>query len=383
VIYGKNGKKKFGVDLVGGLKCGAGKWWNKDGSLRFEGSFAGGGVNSLSGIQLYYNEAEKPIFEGRICNGVIVGSGKIFYLTAKRLFYSGNFLDGRPWGVDQGACNLYGEEKYLRVVGTLTQGDWKLTGRCKEYWPESRVLRYNGNFSRGKKNHRNAVLYDIFEDMDFFGDILDNLPQGPCKTYYNKWKNSGIFQEAIFKDGQIDDPQAKQYSETGELYFLGSMVNNLMEGRGKIFHKTGFVMVDSEFHLNQKSGDTILYNQNGYKTFHGEMKCNKRNGRGRIYHDNGIFCCSLIFEKDSYVGDRICFTGELGKIEFKGDGYVSTAMSYRSNLGYWIRDARKRAGFLNNFKFPVEYYHNGQYRRIGDKWFTADGKIDWTRKFVE
>jgi antitoxin component YwqK of YwqJK toxin-antitoxin module len=78
VIYGKNGKKKFGVDLVGGLKCGAGKWWNKDGSLRFEGSFAGGGVNSLSGIQLYYNEAEKPIFEGRICNGLIVGSGKIF-----------------------------------------------------------------------------------------------------------------------------------------------------------------------------------------------------------------------------------------------------------------------------------------------------------------
>ena len=205
VIYSKSGNKKFAVDLEGGLKSGHGKWWNKDGSLRFEGSFAEGGINSLSSIQLYYNEAEKPMFEGRISNGLIVGPGKIYYLTAKRLFYSGNFVDGRPWG-EQGACSLFGEDKYLRVSGTLTKGDWKLTGRCKEYWPESRVLRFNGNYSRGKKNHRNAVLYDIFEDMEFFGDILDNLPQGPCKTYYNKWKNSGIFQEVIFRDGKMNDP---------------------------------------------------------------------------------------------------------------------------------------------------------------------------------
>ena len=113
------------------------------------------------------------------------------------------------------------------------------------------------------------------------------------------------------------------------------------------------------------------------------MKFNKRNGRGRIYHDNGIFCCSLLFEKDNYVGDRICFTGELGKTEFRAEGFRDSVFSFKSNLGYWIRDEEKKGNFVNNFKFPVEYYSNGQIRRIGDKWFMMDGKIDWTRKILK
>ena len=383
VIYNpKTYKPMFIVDIIRGKKTGEGKWYNSNLSLRFEGNFKNGGIHQKE-IQLFYDSEQKPIFTGNILNGELSGYGVINYINQNRIFYKGNFEQGELVGdllndrYDDGICEFYDRDKMLRIQGKL-DSDWKLTKNCKEYTPGTKFVRYHGNFIKGKKYQKDAILNDTQGHKEFFGDIHDNLPLRRCCTFHPKYKGGTIFQTGNFIDGVLTDKDARQYYETGELYYHGGMIGNQFEGHGVFYHKNGFKRTISNFKNNQKFGDTIHFNEKGYKIFHGDLKNNKKDGRGRIYYDNGIFACSLMFSEDKYVGDRICLTGQSGKLVNRAEGYKTTNMSFRGNLNFWLKDESKKDDFLKNFKFAVEYYPNGQIMIIGDKKMTYNGKINWS-----
>ena len=57
----------------------------------------------------------------------------------------------------------------------------------------------------------------------------------------------------------------------------------------------------------------------------------------------------------------------MGKLETRAEGYQDSGMSFRSNLGFWLKDEDSMNRFVDNFKFTVEYFSNGQIKRIGEK----------------
>lgn len=227
MVYRVDGSLRYQCDFNRGFKQGDGKWFNKDGSVRYEGKFINNGIDGKD-ICLYYNAKMDKIFEGKASKGIL-DEGSLYYRNRK-LLYKGKFAEGAPAGEGKVGLRvvtfLDSNRNASRFKGKVDVADWKISGYGEEYWPNSKAIRYRGNFLKGKKHQKKAELFSELGDRDFLGDIEDDVPHGYGQTFFLKYRRGGVHQQGIFVKGWLTDNLAEEFYESGEIYFRGGMVNS-------------------------------------------------------------------------------------------------------------------------------------------------------------
>ena len=134
-------------------------------------------------------------------------------------------------------------------------------------------------------------------------------------------------------------PYNKKVYENGD-YYIGEMLNNIPNGKGKKFDKYGNIIYDGEIINGKANGKGILYYKNGYY-YVGQWLNDKKNGKGTIYDKNGNV---------NYEGDFVN-----GKFEGYGKGFCENGDYY---IGQWLGGLKNGKGIL--------YYKNGNVKYEGD-----------------
>ena len=154
--------------LEEGVLEGAGKEYDEDGLLTYEGSFSDG-VRSGSGVGY---EAGVLVYEGQFQNGVYEGMGSLY--EAGRLAYQGGFSEGLPNGM--GIAYSEGKKCY---EGGFADGVYEGSGTA---YDTKGVRRYKGEFSAGLYEGE-GVAYEETGRMCYRGSFSKGLYDGDGTLY--------------------------------------------------------------------------------------------------------------------------------------------------------------------------------------------------------
>ena len=148
-------------------------------------------------------------------------------------------------------------------------------------------------------------------------------------------------------------PNNKKVYENGD-YYIGEMLNNVPNGKGKKFDKNGNIIYEGEIINGKANGKGTFNYKNGYY-YVGQWLNDKKNGKGTIYDKNGNV---------NYEGDFVN-----GKYEGYGKGICENGGYY---IGQWFGGLKNGKGIL--------YYKNGNVKYEGD--FVND-KFQGYGKFID
>ena len=106
--------------------------------------------------------------------------------------------------------------------------------------------------------------------------------------------------------------KGKEYYSTGELIFEGEYLNGKRHGKGKEYDKFGKIKFEGEYLNGKRNGKGKEYNKYGELIFEGEY-LNGKNWSGKGYYSSG----NIVYElKDGkglikeYYNNRLIFEGE-------------------------------------------------------------------------
>ncbi len=195
--------------LEEGVLQNAGKEYDEDGLLTYEGGFSDG-VRSGSGVGY---EAGVLVYEGQYQNGVYEGAGNLY--EQGQLVYRGSFSEGLPNGMGI----AYSDEKKC-YEGEFVDGAYEGAGVA---YDASGRMCYRGSFSKG--------LYD--------GDGTLYLADGDSiHSEFAAGKTGGVIQwykkGRLWYDGSADDlvPDGfgEIYAPSGKAIYSGEMDRGSLDG---------------------------------------------------------------------------------------------------------------------------------------------------------
>lgn len=112
----KEGWVEYECEMLNGKKQGFGRWFHKNGRVRFEGEFFNDKPQTDSAT-VYYNNGNIE-YTGKILGGAYEGWGKLFHPNGQ-LWYEGEFDDNVPHGDD---CVLYKKKRQTAYDGKIENG---------------------------------------------------------------------------------------------------------------------------------------------------------------------------------------------------------------------------------------------------------------------
>lgn len=128
-----------------------------------------------------------------------------------------------------------------------------------------------------------SELYDESGNLVYMGEILDGLPHGWGKAFYE----SG----AMLYDGQWiggeSSGQGKLFFEDGGLWYKGQWKDDYAHGIGTEYYPSGGILYDGQWKRGEPNGQGTLYYESGSKEYVGQWKDDFFHGQGTWYHEDG------------------------------------------------------------------------------------------------
>lgn len=138
----------------------------------------------------------------------------------------------------------------------------------------------------------NRPILDLNLPASYFGELKNGLPDGKGKLFDAK---GDLIYEGEFYGGKVHGAGKLFTSKnTGIVhykdgsYFEGKFefINNMLEGKGKLFHPNGRLEYEGDFSRGIKHGIGILYRENSFR-YEGEFKNGLLHGKGKIIDPSG------------------------------------------------------------------------------------------------
>lgn len=200
--------------LEQGALQGAGKEYDADGLLIYEGQFLNG-VRSGEG-KAY--EAGVLCYEGQFADGLYEGRGKLY--QDGTLTYEGNFQAGQA----SGTGTAYYKDGTTAYRGQFAEGLYEGTGTA--YDAEGEIL-YEGSFSQGLYNGSGRLYLESKQWID--AEFQAGAPAGVVQWY---------------KDGR--------------LYYEGEWSDNTPQGYGTLYDKSGSTLYQGQFSRGTLDGSWLM-----------------------------------------------------------------------------------------------------------------------------
>lgn len=183
----------------------------------------------------------------------------------------------------------------------------KRHGIWSQYYPNSKQLRYTGEFVHGKevgefrfycedcKDKPNVIKVfnpdNDIADVKFFEKeklIAEGKMDG--KIHIGKWiyfhKNSKqIMTEEHYLNGKLEG-QKITYFPTGKIAEIQHFKNGIKEGENNYYTKDGVLLKKMLYKNDQLDGPAVFFDPSGKKLAEGNYKAGIRHGTWR-YYDNG------------------------------------------------------------------------------------------------
>ena len=223
--------------LEEGILQGAGKEYDGDSLLTYEGSFSDG-VRSGSGVGY---EAGVLVYEGQFQNGVYEGMGSLY--EAGRLTYQGSFSEGLPNGMG----TAYSEEKKC-YEGEFVDGVYEGSGTA---YDTKGVRRYKGEFSAGLYEGE-GTAYEETGRMCYRGSFSKGLYDGDGTLYLA----DGDSIHSEFTAGKAGG--VIQWYKKGRLWYDGSADGLVPDGFGTIYARSGRAIYSGEMDRGSLDGEWML-----------------------------------------------------------------------------------------------------------------------------
>ncbi|SFA88405.1 MORN repeat variant [Flavobacterium swingsii] len=181
----------------------------------------------------------------------------------------------------------------------LRQGLWN------GFYDDSKILRYEGNFSHGKemglftyyansdkklvmatrnfdaKNNAYTIFFDENKNKVSEGNMYNKLRTGVWK-YYHKGQKTVMTTENYIND-KLEGSRKVFYTD-GKLAEEILYKNNLKEGISKKYSKEGKLVEESVFAKDVMQGPYKVYDESGKVVISGQFKQDKKNGIWKYYN---------------------------------------------------------------------------------------------------
>lgn len=152
----------------------------------------------------------------------------------------------------------------------------KRHGIWKKYYPSSKQLRYQGEFSHGKE-------------------------VGTFKFYCENCKDQPVLVKEF--DASSEMASLRYYTPKGLLESTGEMRGKLKTGKWSYYHKDGeSVMIEEHYKDNMLDGLKTTFYPDGSKTEVVNYKAGKREGESRYYSPAGVEIKFFTFKNDMLNG---------------------------------------------------------------------------------
>ncbi len=405
----ENGEKSSEGRMVDGRPEGLWKTYYENGQLKTEGSRREG---LLDGEWSFYREDGNPertiTYENDVKNGVeriytvegiLFGENQfvdgkqekksIFYYAdgsvSKEVEFKQNKEDGKglEFGTDGRVITfLTYKDGYLRSQEKVNRysGRGEKMGKWIEYYPNSKKIKEEGNYSNGKRNglfkifnkkgqlervetYKNGILQEENGDeiLDLKKEIGENGKIKSIGSYANG-KKQGIFREYNSNGEIISSSVYKDDVRVGEGVITGS---GKYEGTWKLFYPTGELRAEGEYLSGDKEGKWNYFFITGELEQKGNYKKNLPSGEWVWY-----FKSKEIKRKEYYRRGRE--DGE--SMEYDEEGEIVNSGNYIDGLrtGAWfltIGDYEEKGEFIDDEK---EGEWEGTYKKTGQIYFEGE-----------
>ena len=215
---------------------------------------------------------------------------------------------------------LFAFPSILLAQGDVNQMDshGERHGIWKKMYPNTKKLRYEGQFDHGKEigtftfyceecgdaptvtkefNAANAIAkvkyFTIKGKLVSEGDMDGKLRIGEW-VYYHK-KGSSIMTRESYVNGEVSGAKITYYPN-GEVAEELNYRNGTMHGINKYFAPNGTLLKDLTYNNNKMEGNAIYYDEHGQKSIEGVYKNDKKHGVWK-YYKNGKFDREETFPK--------------------------------------------------------------------------------------
>ena len=292
-----NGNISFEGEYLNGKSNGKGKFYQVFGILRFEGEY----LNNKQWIGTGYDDYGQIKYK---LKNEINGKGKEYYWYNGKLFFEGDYLNGRKNGkgkeyYNNGKIKFEGEYfnnlKWTGKVYDLLNNNivYELKdgkGFLKEY-DDYYKFRYEGEYLNGLLNGKVKKYWYYYGDILIYeGEYLNGVRNGKGKEY-NRYNGLLKFEGEYLYGNKL---KGKDYLN-GKLEYEGQFLFN-KKWNGKGYDENGniiYELINGKGKVKEYNDDILIYE--------GDYLNGQKHGKGKEYYDNG----PLMFEGEFINGKRI------------------------------------------------------------------------------
>lgn len=186
----------------------------------------------------------------------------------------------------------------------------KKNGLWKGYYPESKRIRYEGNFVHGKEvgkftyyddtkaadviatrefEEKEHAAYTIFYNQNKFkvseGKVVNKLFEGEWKYYH--FNSTELMTREFYQNGKLSGVRTV-YFVGGKLAEETTYKNGLKEGPSKIYSDKGVVLEESFYKNGQYDGPAIFRTPSGSLASKGNFVLGKKEGIWEFYEKDKL-----------------------------------------------------------------------------------------------
>ena len=272
------------------------------------------------------DENVKLYYKGHFVNGIMMGSGIIFFENGQKLHegeFGNNMLNGKciTYGLKCGNIIYYGYcrdgQKHGKGIDyaekddiddddiVLYEGEFKNNqrdGKGIEYSPDG--TRYEGYFKNDQRDGMGTEYYPDGNQIMFKGKFKDDEWAVGIKYDFDGKK---IYEGQYLNGG----PHGKgiAYDEKENIIYEGDYLQNRKHGKG-ISYSDGEKEYEGDFWDDKPCGKGIIYYY-GRKEYEGEVKDGKRHGKGIEYNPRGEKLFEANFINNKPHGKGIIYDGDI------------------------------------------------------------------------
>ena len=150
-------------------------------------------------------------------------------------------------------------------------------------------------------------------NLIYVGSLLEGQMDGQG-TLYDLEGN--LLYQGAFAEDQFEGT-GKLYSESGDLIYEGEFAKGLYEGTGVLYYKNGEVSYEGEFSQGEKSGNGKEFDKSGELLYAGNFLRDKYEGEGILYN-NGQAVRQGTFHRGTLTSGRGSFYNKQGNLRYQG-----------------------------------------------------------------
>ena len=354
--------------------------------IKYEGNFLDGEYNGI-GIEYLINGKRKMMYEKgkplKECYGIL-------YDKNNNEIYQGLLKEQKPKNAK--SASIYYDYGKIKYIGNFS--DFKFNGKGILYYDNGKykneIIYFNGIFKNDKleigilfspegnklyegefidnypKEGKNVTIYNIHEDIEYIGDLLNGKFDGYGKLYEMLDGHRNFLKyEGSFKDGLYHGfGKGKLFKKYSEFLYKGNFVKGKMEGNGILYYENGKnIFCDSTFKDNDLYGKGIIYYYNNSKKIEGIFD-NLNTCQGIYYNPKGeeIYKGLITNEIPDYSDNAIVYDNYCYKIyegQIKNGAYNGKGIEYSDCIENLILH---EGNFINNYF--IEPNNNLGFKKI-------------------